>query len=62
MEEIKMVYYDPAGGETMIFVTGDTKEELNKNIEQEIKNHGWNRAYVEIVAEKDTSNGKWHWR
>lgn len=62
MEEVKIVYYDPAGGETMTLVTGDTKEELNKNIEQEIKSHGWNRAYVEIVAEKDTDSGKWYWR
>lgn len=62
MEEVKMVYYNPAGGETLVFVTGSTKEKLNKNIEQEIKSRGWNRAYVEIVAEKDAGNGKWYWR
>ena len=62
MEEVKIVYYDPAGGETTTLVAGNTKEELNKNIEQEIRDNGWNRAHVEIVAEKDTSSGKWYWR
>lgn len=62
MKKVKIVYYDPAGGETMTLVGGNTNEELNKNIEQEIRRNGWNRNKVDIVAEKDTSNGKWYWR
>ena len=60
--EVRLVHHDPAGGETVTWAHGETLDELNENIEFILKFHGWDRRYVEVIAEKDRDNGKWYSR
>lgn len=61
MKEVKIVYYDPAGGEALTWAHGETDEELNEYIDCLCKNNNWNKKYVEIIAERE-EDGRWCYR
>lgn len=58
--EVRIVYYDPNGNETITWCYGDTKEELDYDIKRTCESHGWDMKYVELRAVKDQDDGKWY--